>query len=72
MREKKGLGYIIFEDDEFKGPISNNMKKDNLLSLKKLSGLENGDSIFFVCDKINEARKFAGIVRKKFVMNYNY
>ena len=35
-----------------------NMKKDNLLSLKKLSGLENGDSIFFVCDKINEARKF--------------
>ena len=62
---EKGLGYIIFEDDEFKGPISNNMKKDNLLSLKKLSGLENGDSIFFVCDKINEARKFAGIVRKK-------
>ena len=27
---QKGLGYIVFEDSEFKGPIAKNMKKQNL------------------------------------------
>ena len=62
---QKGLGYIIFENNEFKGPIANNLKEENLRTLKDLSDLENGDSIFFICDEENNASKFASIVRTK-------
>ena len=46
---QKGLGYVVFEENEFKGPISNNMNKSNLTNLKEKASLTNGDSIFFVC-----------------------
>ena len=62
---QKGLGYIIFENNEFKGPIANNLKEENLRTLKDLSDLENGDSIFFICDEENNASKFASIARTK-------
>ena len=62
---QKGLGYIIFENNEFKGPIANNLKEENLRNLKDLSDLENGDSIFFICDEENNASKFASIARTK-------
>ncbi len=62
---QKGLGYIIFENNEFKGPIANNLKEDNLKTLKDLLDLENGDSIFFICDEENNASKFASIARTK-------
>ena len=56
-----GLGYISFYENEFKGPIAKNLSKDRL---NKLS-LINGESVFFICDKLNNAQLFAGIVRKK-------
>ena len=62
---QKGLGYIIFENDEFKGPIAGNLKKENLIQIIECAGLQNGDSIFFISDKINEANKFASISRNK-------
>ena len=62
---QKGLGYIIFENNEFKGPIANNLKEENLRTLEDLSNLENGDSIFFICDEENNASKFASIARTK-------
>ena len=66
---QKGLGYVVFEENEFKGPISNNMNKSNLTNLKEKASLTNGDSIFFVCDKLSNARKFSGIVRDKLCMD---
>ena len=62
---QKGLGYIIFENNEFKGPIAKNLKEENLNSIKDLSNLENGDSIFFISDDENNANKFASIARNQ-------
>ncbi len=62
---QKGLGYVIFENNEFKGPIAKNLKEENLNSLKEVSNLENGDSIFFISDEKSNADKFASIARTK-------
>ena len=59
------MGYIIFADNEAKGPIASNLKKQNLESILKTSKLKNNDSIFFMCDEVKNAEKFASIVRNK-------
>tara|TARA_Y100000590_G_scaffold469602_1_gene658572 strand:- start:368 stop:2146 length:1779 start_codon:yes stop_codon:yes gene_type:complete len=56
-----GLGYISYNDNEYKGPIAKNLKQDEL---KELS-LDNGESIFFICNETKEAQFFAGKVRNK-------
>ena len=63
--DQKGLGYIIYSDNEFKGPIAKNLKKESLKKISDLISLNNGDSVFFICDKINNANKFASIVRNE-------
>jgi aspartyl-tRNA synthetase len=68
---QKGLGYIIFLDEEFKGPIASNMKKENLDKIIKKVGLENGDSVFFISDKKDDASKFASIVRTELCNQLN-
>ena len=60
---QKGLGYIIYLNQEFKGPIASNIKKENLDKLIKRVGLESGDSVFFISDKKEDANKFASVVR---------
>jgi len=60
---QKGLGYIICLNQEFKGPIASNIKKENLDKLIKRVGLESGDSVFFISDKKEDANKFASVVR---------
>ena len=60
---QKGLGYIINLNQEFKGPIASNIKKENLDRLIKRVGLESGDSVFFISDKKEDANKFASVVR---------
>ncbi len=62
---QKGLGYIIYENDEFKGPIANNLKKDNLTLIKDLVDLKNDDSVFFISDEKTSAVKFSALVRSK-------
>ncbi len=62
---QKGLGYIVFSDGEFKGPIANNLKPTNLNKIKEILDLKNGDSVFFVSDHEDEANKFASIVRNE-------
>ena len=60
---QKGLGYIIYLNQEFKGPIASNIKKENLDRLIERVGLESGDSVFFISDKKEDANKFASVVR---------
>ena len=62
---QKGLGYVILEDNNFKGPISNNMNEENLESLKTQIDLKNNDAVFFVCDEKESAIKFSALVRTK-------
>ncbi len=61
-----GLGYINFNDDgSAKGPIAKFLKDEQLENLKKIAGLNNGDSVFFSSDLENKAVKLAGQVRIK-------
>ncbi len=62
----KGLGYITFDENgEPKGPIAKNLDNERIAKLKEISGAGNNDSVFFVCDKLSIAQKFAGKTRIK-------
>lgn len=59
-----GLAYIIFDaDGSAKGPIAKFLNETKIAELKKTAGLNNGDSVFFSCDKEAAAAKLAGQVR---------
>lgn len=60
-----GLGYISFQDGAAKGPIAKFLDQARLDLLKQLTNTEDGDSVFFVCDKIRTACKNAGLARTK-------
>ncbi len=61
-----GLGYITFtEDGSAKGPIAKFLSPERIEALKKMCSLEDGDSIFFVCNKKDAAAKLAGNARRK-------
>lgn len=62
----KGLAYIIFDENgEGKGPIAKFLSAEKLAQLKKDSGLNNGDAVFFSCGKEKEAARIAGLVRTR-------
>ncbi len=58
-----GLGYILFEGGEGKGPIAKFVPEDAQEALKESAQLEEGDAVFFVCNQEGEAAKFAGQAR---------
>src|SRR5690606_36046074 len=61
-----GLGYIIFDGGgESKGPIAKFFDAERLERLKKVTGTEPNDAVFFVCGDKTEASKLAGQVRVK-------
>jgi aspartyl-tRNA synthetase len=60
-----GLGYIVFEAEGGKGPIAKFLPAAALDELKKLTGAEAGDAVFFVCDKEAPAAKLAGYARTR-------
>ncbi len=61
-----GLGYIIYGDDgTAKGPIAKNLDADRLAQIKDTAGLKDGDAVFFACDVVAAAARFAGQVRTK-------
>ncbi len=63
LNGQKGLGYIICSQDNYKGPIANNLKRSNLQNIVDHIELKDGDCVFFVSDEENEAIKFASLVR---------
>jgi aspartyl-tRNA synthetase len=60
-----GLGYVLFADGEGKGPIAKFIPEAAQAALKETAGLEDGDAIFFICDKESKAAKFAGLAREQ-------
>ena len=60
-----GLGYIIFNDGEGKGPISKFLDTERMEQLKKLTGIANDGAVFFVCDIEAEACRFGGLARDR-------
>jgi aspartyl-tRNA synthetase len=62
---KPGLGYIVFDGGEAKGPIARNLEPERCRQIKELAGLADGDAVFFACDKPLAAATFAGAVRTR-------
>lgn len=61
-----GLGYIQFDATEgAKGPIAKHLDEARLAKLKEITGVKDGDALFFACDQKVKAEKFAGLVRTK-------
>jgi aspartyl-tRNA synthetase len=60
-----GLGYIVYAEGGPKGPIAKNLDAERVEAIKQAAGLEDGDAVFFACDRKGAAAKFAGTVRDK-------
>ena len=61
-----GLGYLeVMEDKSYKGPIDKFIPDDMKQEFAKLTGLEVGDTIFFIADKEERANLFAGQLRNE-------
>ncbi|WHQ46556.1 MAG: aspartate--tRNA ligase [Candidatus Midichloria sp.] len=64
--QAKGLAYLVFaEDGTAKGHIVKFLNEAQLEDLKAQVGLQNGDAVFFVCEKPMPAAKIAGNIRTK-------
>lgn len=58
-----GLGYVLFEGGEGKGPIAKFIPAAAQEALKQVAGLQDGDAVFFICNQEAAAAKFAGAAR---------
>jgi aspartyl-tRNA synthetase len=60
----KGLAYIVFDNDgTAKGPIAKFLDEKRLNLLKEITGISNGDAVFFASGTVAEATHIAGHVR---------
>jgi aspartyl-tRNA synthetase len=62
-QDAPGLGYITFTEGEAKGPIAKFLGEDQIALLKQLTGVKNGDALFFACAPKKQAQKLAGFAR---------
>jgi aspartyl-tRNA synthetase len=64
-----GLGYIVFEGQgnsvEGKGPIAKFIPAEVQARIMAKAGLQPGDAVFFVADKLGAAEKLAGATRAR-------
>jgi len=58
-----GLGYIVFKDGQGTGPIAKFVPEAAQADLRGLTGCQDGDAVFFVCDQVGPAAKLAGQAR---------
>jgi len=60
-----GLGYIIFGAGGPKGPIAKFLDEARLQKLRTLTNIQEGGTLFFVCDKPKAAEKLSGLARTR-------
>ncbi len=60
-----GLGYIIFEGGEGKGPIARFLDDERMAALKAQTGVGDGDAVFFACAAAPAAAQFGGLARTR-------
>ncbi len=58
-----GLGYVVFDAAGARGPVAKFLAPERLAALREISGLRDGDSVFFACADAPEAARVAGLVR---------
>ncbi len=60
-----GLGYVIFDDGQAKGPIARFLDEGRMAALREAAGVGDGDAVFFACDKPAGAARLAGLARTR-------
>ncbi|MDE0333684.1 MAG: aspartate--tRNA ligase [Defluviicoccus sp.] len=60
-----GLGYIVFENGEAKGPIARFLDSPRMAALREATGTGDGDAVFFSCGEEDQAARFAGQARAR-------
>ncbi len=60
-----GLGYIVFAGGEGKGPVAKFLEEERQGSLKKAASVGAGDAVFFVCEELRAAERFAAEARTR-------
>ncbi|HEY5609473.1 MAG TPA: aspartate--tRNA ligase [Alphaproteobacteria bacterium] len=58
-----GLGYVVFEGSEAKGPIAKFLDAARMQTLRTLAGVGDGDAVFFAAGPRAAARRIAGLAR---------
>lgn len=59
----KGLGYLTLNDGEYKGPIAKFLDDEQKKELLEITGIKEGETVFFICDAIGVVNKLAGEIR---------
>lgn len=59
----KGLGYLTLSEGEYKGPIAKFLDDAQKKELIEITGIKEGETVFFICDKLSVVNKLAGEIR---------
>jgi len=59
----KGLGYLTLADGDFKGPIKKYLSAEMKQELVEAQGINEGDTVFFICDAAAAVDGFACQIR---------
>ncbi len=59
----KGLGYLTLAGDEYKGPIAKFLSTEQKLELQAITGIKDGETVFFICDAPAAVNRLAGEIR---------
>ncbi|MGH7113243.1 MAG: aspartate--tRNA ligase, partial [Stellaceae bacterium] len=60
-----GLGYIVFAEGQARGPIARFLDDPRLALLKDITGVGDGDAVFFVAGGKTQAERLAGQARTR-------
>lgn len=60
----KGLGYLTLTDGVLKGPIAKFLQPEQELEIISLSGLKDGETLFFISDSVRMVNRHAGQIRE--------
>ena len=66
-----GLAYILYTEGEAKSPILKFMSEAEIKNVKKLTGAEDGDAVFFGADERKLVNKVLGSLRVEFANHFN-
>ncbi|MBQ3086757.1 MAG: aspartate--tRNA ligase [Clostridia bacterium] len=59
----KGLGYLTYTDGIYKGPIEKFLSDEQKAILTEQVGIKDGETLFFICDRIGIVNQLAGGIR---------
>ena len=59
----KGLGYLTLNGDEYKGPIAKFLSDEQKKELIDITGIKDGETVFFICDAPAVVDRLSGEIR---------